>query len=72
MFNFLRKRLLREINVGLADLKNIAERVKKHENSVSLMNACMNFSVLSKVDIVREQLDSAYLRHKIKLSTTKT
>ena len=52
VFNFLRKRLLREINVGLADLKNIAERVKKHENSVSLMNACMNFSVLSKVDIV--------------------
>lgn len=36
---------------GLDDLKHIAERAKKHENSVSHMNACMDFSILGKVDV---------------------
>ncbi|XP_031337552.1 uncharacterized protein LOC116166657 isoform X1 [Photinus pyralis] len=50
---------------GLDDLKHMAERAKKHENSVSHMNACMDFSLLGKGNI-REQLGSAYLRDKIK------
>lgn len=50
---------------GVNDLKHIAERAKKHEISVAHLNASMDFSVLGKIDI-REQLDSAYLRDKLK------
>lgn len=49
----------------LSDLKHLAERTKKHENSVAHMNAYVDFNVLGKVDI-REQLNSAYLQHKLK------
>nr|CAH7751075.1 unnamed protein product [Callosobruchus chinensis] len=34
---------------GLEDLKHIAERAKKHENSVFHIYACMDFSVLGKL-----------------------
>lgn len=49
---------------GLDDLKHIADRAKKHENSVAHLKAYIDFSVLGKTDI-REQLDSAYLRYKL-------
>lgn len=45
-------------------LKNIAGITKKHEILVSYMNACMDFSILGKIDI-RQQLISPYLRYKI-------
>ncbi len=41
---------------GLSDLKHIAESAKKHENSVYHVNACMDISVLGKLDIRKQCL----------------
>ena len=50
---------------GVDDLKHIADRAKKHENSVFHLKSYMDFSVLGKTNI-REQLDSAYVQEKLK------
>lgn len=49
---FLRKRLVRRIN---NDLKDTAERAKKHENSVSHMNACVDVGALGKAAVLERE-----------------
>lgn len=44
-----------------------SERVKEDVNSLSTSHVCVDFSILGKMDMC-EQLDSAYLQHKIKVN----
>jgi hypothetical protein len=46
---------------GVTDLGHLAQKIKKHENAQSHINAQLDFKLLGKQDI-RQQLDSAYRR----------
>jgi aminoglycoside N3'-acetyltransferase len=47
---------------GVNDLGHLAQKIKKHENAQSHINAQLDFKLLGKQDI-RQQLDSAYRRN---------
>jgi hypothetical protein len=47
---------------GVTDLGHLAQKIKKHENAQSHINAQLDFKLLGKQDL-RQQLDSAYRRN---------
>lgn len=47
---------------GVCDLSHLSQKIKKHEQSMSHLNACLDLSVLGKIEI-REQLNEAFRRN---------
>lgn len=49
-------------SAGVSDLGHLSQKIKKHESSLSHINACLDLSVLGKNEI-REQLSDAFRRN---------